>query len=197
MPSPPKPINSSDRVTHSIRRSFTSSSPIVQASLARDIAEASDSEGVETDGDYDLESSTLRPTTSTGTNYSFAGSYRRPSFAGAGNRATVVPYAVRERDRLSKAERQRVLEEERSLLRDNNLIPPKHPQDEGRRKSLFARSLSIPSGVLKVRRDGTATPPLDGARPIASEVSPLLGDADLPYGGQDDAKNISAKWEEA
>ena len=202
-----RPVNVVQRVTsrtfgHSLGASFAASSPIAQASLARDLEDASDSEAAASDDDSDTGSSTIRPIDSSASapTYSFAGSYRRPSFAGAGNRATVLPHAHRDNEWLSKEERRRAMEEERSLLRDNNLIPPRHPQegDEGRRPSrMFGKALSIPGGDRKVSRDEEAAPALDGAQGIASEVSPLLGDPTLPYGGQDDPKNISQKWEEA
>ena len=190
----------------SISRSYPASSPIAQASLARDLEEASDSEAAASDdeSESDSESSTLRPSTSapSASHYSFVGSYRRPSFAGAGSRATIIPYGYRDndKDKLSKHERDAVIAEERSLLRDNNLIPPKHPQNDGRRQSMFGRKFSFPSlipgGDRKVGDEEDA-PALDGAQGLGSEVTPLLGDPDLPYGGQDDPKNISAKWEEA
>ena len=205
MPTPPRPMTTVQRVA-SISRSFPSSH-YAEASLARDLEEASDSEaaGDDEDSEDDSEASTLRPSTSAPgtTDYSFVGSYRRPSFAGAGNRAFIIPSQYRDsnRDKLSKQERKSALEEERSLLRDNNIIPPRHPLADERRHSIFGRHLSvpgiIPGGDRKVSRDEEAIPALDGAHGLASEVSPLLGDPDLPYGGQDDPKNISAKWEEA
>jgi multidrug resistance protein, MATE family len=205
MPTPPRAMSSIQRVA-SISHSYPASSPIAHASLARDLEEASDSEAAASDeSESDSETSTLRPSTSAPTlsHYSFVGSYRRPSFAGAGSRATVIPYGYRDadHDKLSKQERQQALEEERSLLRDNNLIPPRHPLNEGRRSSVFGKHLQIPSiipgGDRKVPRDEGDVPVLHGTQGLASEVSPLLGDPDLPYGGQDDPKNISAKWEEA
>jgi multidrug resistance protein, MATE family len=206
MPTPPKSIIPIQRVA-SISRSYPASSPIAQASLARDLEDASDSEsaGTEDESESDSETSALRPSTSAPSagHYSFVGSRRRPSFAGAGCRATVIPYGYRDgdTDKLSKQERREALDEERSLLRDNNLIPPKHPQNDGRRPSMFGRHLSIPSiipgGDRKVSRDEQDAPALHAGGGIASEVSPLLGDPDLPYGGQGDPENINAKWEEA
>ena len=205
MPTPPRMMSSIQRVA-SISHSYPASSPQAHASLARDLEEASDSEAAVSDdeSESDSEASTLRPSTSapTASNHSFVGLYRRPSFAGAGSRATVIPYGYRDcdHDKLSKRERQQALDEERSLLRDNNLIPPKHPLNEGRRQSMFGKHIPIPSmipgGDRKAPRDEDV-PVLYGTQGLASEVSPLLGDPDLPYGGQDDPKNISAKWEEA
>lgn len=206
MATPAKHTGTLDRVASITSRasrvfsnSLPSASPIVQESLARDIEE-DDSDAAISDDD-ESESSTLRPSTSApGGGYSFVGSYRRPSFAGAGNRATVLPQIIRDHDRLSKEERRRALEEERSLLRDNNIIPPKHPlaEDSGRKKSLFGNYLSIPGGDRKVIRDDQAASASEGSLvEVASEASPLLGDPNLPYGGQDDPETIDAKWEEA
>ena len=205
MPTPPKPIGNLRRVV-SLSRSYPASSPIAQASLARDLEEASDSEAAASeDEDSDAEDSALRPSTSApNPEHSFASSYRRTSFARAGNRATIMPFFPRaDNDKILKEDRRKAIEEERSLLRDNNLIPPKHPQapTDGRRQSLFGKRFSIPSiipgGDRKVSRDEEETPALDGAHGLASEVSPLLGDPDLPYGGQDDPESINKKWEEA
>ncbi|KIW21008.1 hypothetical protein PV08_01587 [Exophiala spinifera] len=198
--SQPKSINTLERVTSLTRRasrvlqnSLPNASPIAQASLARDIEEDTESELDESDSDSG--GSTLRPSTSAPGGYSFVGSYRRPSVAAAGNRATILPRPfAAEYERPSREERARALEEERSLLRDNNLIPPKHPQaEDGRKKSIFR----IPGGDRKVSTDEDAVPALDGATGLASEATPLLGDPTLPYGGQGDADNIEAKWEEA
>ncbi|KIX08604.1 uncharacterized protein Z518_03260 [Rhinocladiella mackenziei CBS 650.93] len=200
MTTPPKHFSTLERVASRVfSHSLPDASPIAQASLARDLEEDTDSEAAESESD-ESESPILRPSISApGRGYSFVGSYRRPSFAGAGNRATVLPRMIQEHDKLSKEERQRALEEERSLLRDNNIIPPKHPQleDTGPRKSLFGNYLHIPGGDRKVSRDEEAISALDGAVGLASETAPLLGDSNLPYGGQGDPKNINAKWEEA
>ena len=201
MPTPPKPISGLQRVT-SLGGSFARSAPIAQASLARDLEEDTDSEGALSEEESDSETDTLRPSISApgaAANHSFIGSYRRPSFAGAGNRATVLPRAWQDQDKISKIERQRALEEERSLLRDNDIIPPKHPRpDPERRKSIFSHRLGIPGGHRKASTDEeVAGRPLDGSPIVPSEGTPLLEDPNLPYGGQDDPKNISKKWEEA
>lgn len=189
MPTPPKPIEAAGNAlgrSLSLSRSWTNSTPIASASLARDMEEASDSEAAESDDESDPE--TPMPI---GQSYAFSGSYRRPSFVPAGSRATVIPTSTGVKDKLSREERQQVIEEERSLLRDNNLIPPKHPEE--RRKSVFGKALSIPGGNRKVSRDDE-----EAAAPDApSEVSPLLGDPDEPYGGLDNPKEISQKWDEA
>ena len=198
MPTPPKPISGLERVT-SLGSSYTRSAPIAQASLARDLEEDSDSDTAISDDESDFETSTLRPSTSApgqASHYSYVGSYRRPSFAAAGSRASFLPTGWGEQDKLSKPDRQRALEEERSLLRDNDIIPPKHPDGE-RRKSLFGHALGIPGGNRKKSTDQEVGAPLDGSVPIDSEETPLIGDPSLPYGGVDDPKEINQKWEEA
>lgn len=176
MPAPSRTIGVP--VTRRFSRGFAQSLPnaaeLAQASLSRDIDEDTDEEeeAVDTESDDDSETSTVRPSTSA-PNYGFSGSYRRPSFAGAGNRG--IHYSRGNNDKLTKEERQRIFEEERSLLRDNQIIPPKHP-DGNRHK------FGIP-----FTHEGDAPP----------EAAPLLGDSSQPYGGIDDPKEIQQKWNEA
>ncbi|KAK5947493.1 hypothetical protein PMZ80_001643 [Knufia obscura] len=181
MPTPARAIETASSTirrttSRTLAQSLPNTSELAEASLARDIEECSDDGALETESDEsDSETSTLRPSTSA-PNHGFVGSYRRPSFAGAGNRG--IFYSRGNRDKVTKEERQRALEEERSLLRDNQIIPPKHP--DGKRSKF-----GIPFAADQ-----------DGRR--ASESSPLLGaDPSLPYGGQDDPKQISQKWDEA
>jgi multidrug resistance protein, MATE family len=191
MPTPPQPILGLERT---FSRSLAQSAPIAQASLARDLEEWSDSEAAESESDYDEADYDSRPSTSAPNgSHSFVGAYRRPSFSGAGNRAAIIPRASwRDSDRLSRQERQRALEEERSLLRDNDIIPPKHPRtDDERRKSI----LGIPGGNKRVPADEEAGRLNPNGE--VTETSALLPDPNLPYGGMDDPENISKKWEEA
>ena len=181
-----------------LSRSFPSSSPIAEASIARDIEEESDEEEA-IDGEEDVETSSpgiAMPGAGQHSTYSFAGTYRRPSFATAGARGTILPPFINyERTKLSSKEREAALAEERSLLRDNNIIPPKHPQDaiERRKSSQFLR---IPGGDGRISIDEEAAAE-DVAHPSgASENTPLLGDPSKPYGGHDNAK-IDAEWDEA
>lgn len=101
-------------------------------------------------------------------------------------------------------ERHEARQEERSLLRDNNIIPPKHTQKGEGSKSLVHRvgqqiSAGIPGGNRKVVRadEETLDGQPDGAEPSVSENTPLLGDPELPYGGQDTPENLNQRWEEA
>lgn len=162
------------RLSRGFARSLPNAPELAQASLSRDLEEYSDDEdgAVASESDSDSETSTLRPSASV-PNYGFVGSYRRPSFVGAGTRG--VHYSRDTHDKLTREERKRIFEEERSLLRDNQLIPPKHP-DSTRNKF----------GI-----------PVVGDQEAPTEVAPLLGDSTEPYGGQDDPKEIQQKWNEA
>lgn len=174
----------------SLSRSFPSSSPIAQAAIARDIEEDTDGEDEVVDEEEDGIAVPLPGQRRS--SYSFTGSYRRPSFATAGARATVLPPFVNyERDTLSKKEREAALAEERSLLRDNNIIPPKHPQAENgtRKGSTF---LSIPGGKRRISTDEEAA-----EAQVAPETTPLLGDPNQAYGGLDDPAKIAAEWDDA
>lgn len=200
--------------SRSIGGSLPSGTPIAEASIARDLEaglgeddDGEDDSLLDEDGsDSDSEVSTLRPDNahSSSFQYSMVGSYRRPSFTTPGPRATVVFGQGADRAP-TKKERQQARREERSLLRDNNVIPPKHPQ-KGEGSESVARRLNkrlsvvgVPGGDRKVVSPGE-TPP-SGATigdPLeASETTALLGDPSLPYGGQDTHENINKRWEEA
>ena len=192
--------------------SLNSATPLAQAAITRDLEEEPDHDlensidnehGGDTSSDSD--GSTLHPVRS-GQSYghSMIGSYRRPSFTAGGPRATVGTGLRGSSRQPTKTERQEARREERSLLRDNNVIPPKHPQKGqgsktlGRRISQILPSVGVPGGNRKV------VPPDEEAaegfpNPTAGlpETAPLLGNPELPYGGQDSPENLDKKWEEA
>ena len=185
------------------RSSNLSETPIAEASIAKDLETEPDSDpenaidddhASDDESDSDLE--TLRRTTSESA-YSMVGSYRRPSFTPAGGRATVTPQFADTNRTPSKRERREARRQERSLLRDNNVIPPKHPQ---KHEVVRGRGyLSVPGGDVKVRRPGEVAAPVgpDGEASTVTEATTLLGDPELPYGGQDDPETVDRKWEEA
>lgn len=194
MPTPPRPIISAQQpnrlsgLSQSLSRSWQVP-PIAQHSLQRDIEAASDTED-DWESDDEARTPLAASAPAQSQDYSLSSSYRRPSFAGARNHATLGPTLYKTTsigDRIPREERDRVVNEERSLLRDNNLIPPRHPRrdSEGRRKSTLGRIFSRDTS-----RDEDAV-----GRP--SDTSPLLGDAAQPYGGLDDPTIIKQKWEEA
>lgn len=186
--------------------SFAASSPIAEASIARDLADDPDDDPFEEsddDSNGDLEAVTNGQTT---LGSAATGIYRRASMAAARPRLVVMPNAdPPAQTHLTKAERELVREEERSLLRDNNVIPPKHPQSGTQQESIASRLgrrlpiPSIPGGDRKVVEPSNVagvTAPDELGRGF-SETAPLLGDPEQPYGGQDTPENINRKWEEA
>lgn len=204
----PKPARPGRLWTTRSRSSLYSETPLAEASIAKDLENEPDDDpenaidednASEDESDSDLE--TLRQTT-TDSAYSMVGSYRRPSFTPAGGRATVTPHFAEANRRTSKRERREARRQERSLLRDNNVIPPKHPQKHEANQSGLRRwsmRLSVPGGDAKVRRPGEVAAPMgpDGEPATATETTTLLGNPELPYGGHDNPKTVDKKWEEA
>ena len=196
--------------TRSRSSNFSSSAPLAEASVAKDLEEEPDNDPenpLEEDdlsnneSDSDLE--TLRQTTSgPSLGHSMLASYRRPSFTLAGSRATIAPGQQRPARAPSRNDRREVRRQERSLLRDNNIIPPKHPRkdDGSQRGRRVSQLLSLPrmlsdDGKSKHSGEANETAVEDSTSP--RETSPLLGNPELPYGGQDDHANLDIKWEEA
>ena len=155
----------------------------------------------EINDDSDSEVDTIHHAGSNILGPSIVGSYRRPSFTLAGSRATIATGLDGSLRAQTKSDRLEARREERSLLRDNNIIPPKHPQIDhgsnrfGRKLSrhLSVPNLGIPGGNRKVSVSDEGASRDSGQ----GETSPLLGDPQLPYGGYDSPTNIDKKWEVA
>jgi MATE family multidrug resistance protein len=196
MSTPPRPIKAANSRHGSIARSpfstsYLSASPIAQESIERDLAECSDDE-VETpeslsSEDESSESSTIRPDT---LQHSFSNSYRRPSFVAFGaGRPAVTPGA--DPKYITKKEKKQSRNEERSLLRDNHLAPPKHPEPPKRSvlnrlyRNLF--STKIPKKEVD---EETPQEPIFTAEP--SETSALLGESARTH-----HERLNAQWEAA
>lgn len=192
--------------SHSSRFSDT---PVAEAAIAKDLEDEPDDdpdnpiEDERSGDESDSDESTIRPgTTGNSLSVSMVDSYRRPSLTPAGSRATAAAIGPQVSNRSpTKSERREARKEERSLLRDNNIIPPKHPQEGESSKSLVRRvsrpfaSARIPGGNRKVvRANGEG---VDGAGAAVSDTTPLLGNPELPYGGQDTRGNLDKAWEEA
>lgn len=193
--------------------SFTASSPLAHASIARDLEAEPDTdpdnpidESEADDDASDSEASTVRARNGAGSfSHSMIGSCRRPGFSNAGPLAMVMPGVMRSDRYPTKRERQEARREERSLLRDNDVIPPKHPQKGDGADSIatrLGRHLSvggIPGGNRRVvsPHDEDATEAIADGIEGLSETAPLLGDPELPYGGQDEPETLNKKWEQA
>ncbi|KAF2143832.1 uncharacterized protein K452DRAFT_357439 [Aplosporella prunicola CBS 121167] len=171
------------------RSSFGPSSPIAEAAIARDL-EDDPYDSATSDEDLDSENVALP------SEYTLAEGYRRPSVYATGPRAAVVQsLSVPEHQYLTKRDRDAARVEERSLLRDNNIIPPKHPRARAHSGSRSFKSLSAQLSMPGLRRAARDQEPAIGGD--ATEETSLLGDSTQPYGGQDTPENINKRWEEA
>ncbi|KAF1950775.1 MATE efflux family protein [Byssothecium circinans] len=179
---------------------LTASLPIAEQAIAQDYAE-DDSPFQPSDSESDSDESLATR------QYSLINSYRRPSYVSPGARSTAVfsssmpsqnhfPDGHRH-TYLSKQERETVRNEQRSLLRDNNLLPPKHPR-RGSESLFFGGGLANKLSFSALKRTKSADrdeEAVDGEEP--SEQTALLGDPNLPYQGLDTRENINQKWGEA
>lgn len=173
---------------------LSSSPQIAQEAIARDY-EDDDSASEESDSG----SSTIRQ-------YSMINSYRRPNYMNPGARGTAIfsssvpnqsnllSEPFKKHSYLSKKEREAMREQERSLLRDNDLLPPKHPRSDSETGTYgaIARRLSLPG--LRKTKSATADNRYEHG---SGERNPLLGDPDLPYAGLDTDSGIAERFEEA
>lgn len=211
---PTRRSGSVERAARSFGTSFRSQfgdqsiASIAEESIAQDLAEDEQEVGQqqEQDGAENALSRTNTQDRISLGQHSMAGHFRRPSyiagapslFLGAQQPESVVPM---------EQEWQHAIDEERSLLRDNNIIPPKHP----RRKESLA---SMTSGKSLLRRISTQglkrqkSAPMDEeaieAGESSTETTALLNsgvsegtESTAPYGGEDNPETIDAKWEEA
>lgn len=177
-------------------RSFLSSSPIAYESIARDLEDESENEEGLRGGTAEDDGLTNPGTTS---EYSLASSYRRPSCIASGPRPLFPGAQPPDRRRaLNEQDREAVLAEERSLLRDNQLIPPKHSRREsaasGKQGGLLRHLPGfVPRKGSQADNDASA---VDGMEE-PSETTALIRDPSEPYGGVDDPEDINKRWEDA
>ncbi|KAL2126953.1 hypothetical protein VTI74DRAFT_11561 [Chaetomium olivicolor] len=173
--------------------SFRSASPLAQEMLARDLAECSD-EDVESPGDSEaLQSGEDEDDLAPGPTL-----YRRPSGIAFGTiRPALGPGGLDEPAVLTRSERTRSRDAERSLLRDNHILPPKHQHHAPRRglagqaEKLYKRFFST-----KVRLPGS-----DEEAPrtvvVPDETAPLLSDRRRSSAGQHARDSLNEQWDAA
>lgn len=169
----------------SLASSFRASSPLAQEIVARDLAECSDDdyepdyEGAFDAAGSDSETGEAGPTL-----------YRQPhGIAVSYRQGTLLPEPA-EAPVVTRAEKKQSRDAERSLLRDNHILPPKHtPEKEpGFPSRLYKRLFST-----KVRKS------LEDEEQ-ASETSPLLRPAGPPEGGAaaiQEHEHLNETWEAA
>ena len=193
--------------THSHLQNLLGTSPLAQQAIERDLEDEPDDDDEEAldDSDSDIQEHQTSHGRRESIDHAYWESYRRPSVIPASTRPTLFPVIAQSTHQPTRFERDTAREEERSLLRDNNIIPPKHPQPstlKGKQSTSSVREFFhrprgfIPGGdrkVISVEGAGGAVSGIEAP----SEETPLIGDPNLPYGGQDDAKIIDERWEEA
>lgn len=188
VPIPSRPISGTtpQDFASSLVRSFRgASSPLAQEVLARDLAECSSDED-EPEVAVDDASSSEEDDEDGGKTPLL---YRRPSGIayGTARPALGVPPPASE-PFLSRAERRQSRDAERSLLRDNHILPPKHPEHKkpgyfgAVYKRLFSTKVPVPETV-----DEERAPP---------ETEPLLG-AGAAQGPGNGHEHLNEQWEAA
>ncbi|CAG8194997.1 unnamed protein product [Penicillium olsonii] len=196
----PRNIRSDSERQGPLSRSFTSSSPIAASAIARDLANYSEEE--QDPSDENSSAIPWPPGSFSSNTRSLAGSYRRPSNFTSVSHATIIPWTG-EQQVLSKSEHQDIIEEERRLLSDNNVIPPEHAHGKShglQHKMSGLLSAAIGQGSPSRR---TSHSQRSRSRPRlpdgAGETTALLGDTieSGDSGSEMGPEEIDRKWEEA
>ncbi|KAH9887187.1 MATE efflux family protein [Xylariomycetidae sp. FL2044] len=181
-----KPIPQKKAPGLDLALSFTSGSPIAQDMIAQDLAVCSDDDEAEdgrhdgSDSDSASEAGPVLYTQPSGVAYGA----RRPSIIGD---PVVEP-------RLTRVEKKESRIAERSLLRDNHLLPPTHHDHSGKKPVLlsrFRRGL-FSTKVPRVHEDEESVPKII-VEP--SESSPLLSGTSGPE--TPGSEQLDARWEAA
>lgn len=212
MATPPKPIRATGSRNHSIARSpfsqsYLSASPLAQASIARDLADYSDEDDEpevevednsaddssdDEDDDEESEASTVRPNDGAHNGgHSMASSYRRPSFVAFGGTRPAMTPKLNDTSYLTKKEKKQARAEERSLLRDNHLRPPKHGGREEDGKNVFVKTYKKLFST-KIPREDAAH-----ANGEADEITALLPDSAPLETVRSRGERLNKQWEAA
>ena len=204
MSTPSRPISGQQNRHASIARSpfttsFLSASPVAQESLARDLAECSsdddEDEPIEAgvSSDDESEASVFQPDA---VQHSMANSYRRPSYvAFGGTRPTLTPQHA-DAAWLTKKEKKQSRNEERSLLRDNHLAPPKHPEPHKRSALSRVYRKLFSTKRPKADADEEARPEAPSFTAEPSETSALLSNG-FPESSRTHKERLNQQWEAA
>lgn len=174
--------SSAQDIRQALSSSFRSSSPLAEEYWARDLANVSDDD-VDVDDDA--------ADRAHGEEGHFV--YRRPSGVAYGGTRPVFNIQNPEEQGVSPMERQISRQAERSLLRDNHVLPPKHSS---------AKSSSFASRLYR-RFFSTKVPARDEEAPSVTvepptETSPLLANGSGPDGPAPDSEEaIEEQWKQA
>ncbi|CAJ2513697.1 Uu.00g018160.m01.CDS01 [Anthostomella pinea] len=176
-----KPIPPRKASGLNLAQSFASGSPLAQDILASDLAECPEDEAAADGASFGSGSGSVPGPILYKQPSGVAYGYRRPS---------VIPDPVHEPVR-TRVEKKESRQAERSLLRDNHLIPPKHAPKKkpGVLSRVYHRLFS--TKVRKIPEDEEV--PRITVEP--SESSPLLGGTATP--STPDSEHMNAQWEAA
>ncbi|KAK7748534.1 hypothetical protein SLS53_000554 [Cytospora paraplurivora] len=170
----------------SLAASFHAGSPIAQEALRRDLAE---------DSDYDYDSEAPFDDDVSDTESLGPAMYSRPSAIAFGTTRPAMGPKAYDEPVLTQNEREQSRNEELSLLRDNHILPPKHPHPEN---ETLARRLykKLFSTKVPIKPDHEVHGSPLGR--VASESSPLLAqisrNGDVPPGADG---LLNEQWEAA
>lgn len=165
----------------SLATSFRPTSPLAQEIVARDVAECSDEEDAHIDDAFDPSDSEDEPGDAGPT------LYRQPQGIAFGyRRASILPEPA-DLPAATKVEKKQSRDAERSLLRDNHILPPKHTPEKqpGLPTRIYKRLFST-----KVRKSLE-----DEEDP--TEQSPLLPGGPANGSIQQEHERLNETWEAA
>lgn len=178
--------SSAQDIRQTLSSSFRSSSPLAEQYWAREIAELSDDDVVDD----------AAPETEHFENGHSM--YRRPSGVAYGGSRPVFSSQTADEPGMSPMERERSRQAERSLLRDNHMLPPKHQESAPARFGLASRLYRLLFST-KLPQAGDEETPAVAVQP-PSETSPLLGDgpaAPAPGAAVLDDEALERQWQQA
>ncbi|GAM85065.1 hypothetical protein ANO11243_030680 [Dothideomycetidae sp. 11243] len=187
---------SDNNISHSYKPQFLATSPIAEESILRDLEDEAEADAGQHNGLVGAHAADLTREVSH-TEYSMVGSYRRVSSVAYGPRP-LFPHPPEASRFISDQDREAALHDERSLLRDNEIIPPKHPRRDSTasaKSNFLGRKLSIHNFIP--RRGAYRSTEDEAVDDSIDETTPLVRNATLPYGGEDTPENIDRKWDEA
>ncbi|KAK0730966.1 mate-domain-containing protein [Lasiosphaeris hirsuta] len=180
--------------TSSVSSSYLSSSPIAQDIIARDLAECLDdyhggNESWDSDTVSESESDSQEMTGTLG-----GPLISRPSGIAYGTLRPTIAAGATGTPALNPRDLIKSRHEERSLLRDNHILPPKHPRpfEESRWKQLYRRLFST---KVPASSDDDFGPALSRASTKALESTPLLSNSYPPYSPTESETEF--QWEAA
>ncbi|KAH6659363.1 mate-domain-containing protein [Truncatella angustata] len=174
----------------SLASSFMPGSPLAQEIVARDVAECSDEDdediNVDTTFDSDDSDAESYPGHDGGGHHGGPTLYRQPQgIAFGGTRRPSVLPEVMEAPVVTRVEKKQSRAAERSLLRDNHILPPKHVPE---------KRPGLPTRVYKKLFSTKVRKPLDDEE-MPTEESPLL--PDRRTSGALEHERLNETWEAA